>query len=567
MDPAPEMFTAAALLEWAGEKTFQRGETYFREGRVRSFQRQGAQVSARVAGKRPYKVKLWARPGGSLEYACECATGREGRLCVHCVAVGLAWLQGDRASTAPDPVRQHLESLPRERLLELLVEATDYDSILRRRLLLEREFSQPRTGPDAAEWKRLLKDAIATKDYIDFEGLPDYAQGIEEVLSPLGALLDRPQPPAALIIELCEYALERMDDVADLADFGDPALSELWHQLQTWHLRAARIDPGDRADLARRLLQHELQSTLGAFRDAAVNYGEVLGRDGLQAYALALSAAWQRVPPLVPGDRPVAVTQGRVQITALMERIAARSGSWPAQLSVRLRDLSTPHDFVGIAEGWRRQGRLKDAVAWAERGWEAFRARPGHAEILRELLAELYLESGRGSEGAAIAWERFAGHPSRRTFEQWLEQSGRAGESREASRERALAHLRTRPATAGADGALLVELLLASGRDDEAWQAAQEHGCGPQEWLRLADRRESGHPNEALAIYRRAAEACLEAGSSASYREAAEHLAKVRRLMERLGHAGEFEAYRADLRRRNQHRRLFVRLLDGLDGG
>lgn len=559
------MFTVTALQEWAGDKTFQRGESYFREGRVRSFQQQGRQVSARVTGKRPYKVKLWAQPGGSLEYSCECATGREGRLCVHCVAVALAWLDGGRVAPAPDPVREHLESLSRERLLELLVEATDYDSILRRRLLLERELGRPRKGPDAAEWKRLLKEAIVTKDYIDFDGLPDYAQGIEEVLAPLGALLEQPQPPAALVVELCEYALERMDEVSDLADFGDPALSELWHQLQTWHHRAARLDTsGNRAELAARLLEHELQSTLGAFRDAAVNYAEVLGPVGLRAYAAALTQAWERVPPLGPTDRPVPVTQARVQITALMERIASRAGNWPAQLAVRLRDLSTPHDYVGIAEGWRRQGRVRDAVTWAEKGWEAFRGRPGQAEILRELLAELYLEVGRGQEAAAIAWERFAAQPNRRTYDLWLEQSTRAGEASEASRERALAHLRTRPAAAGADASLLVELLLQLERDEEAWQAAQEHGCAAQDWLRLADRRESRHPNEALAIYRRAAEACLEAGSSASYREAAEHLAKVRRLMERLGHADEFEEYRADLRRRNQHRRLFVRLLDGL---
>ncbi|MBS0661449.1 MAG: hypothetical protein JSR82_24815 [Verrucomicrobia bacterium] len=565
MEPPSDMFTAGALLEWAGEKTFQRGESYFREGRVRSFHRQGQQVSARVTGKRPYKVKLWAQPGGSLEYSCECSTGREGRLCVHCVAVALAWLDGGRVSSAPDPVREHLESLPRERLLELLVEATDYDSILRRRLLLERELNRPRQTPDAAEWKRLLKEAIVTKDYIDFEGLPDYAQGIEEVLAPLGALLDQPQPPAALVVELCEFALERMDDVSDLADFGDPALSELWHHLQNWHLRAARLDQnGDRAELARRLLQRELQSTLGTFRDAAVNYADVLGPDGLRAYAAALTHVWERVPPMGPGDRPVEVTQERVQITSLMERIAARAGSWPAQLAVRLRDLSTPHDFVAIAEGWRRQGRAKDAVLWAERGWEAFRGRSGQAEALRELLAELYLEVGRGQEAIAIAWERFAAQPSRRTYELWLDQAGRAGEPSESARERALAHLRTRPSGAGADASLLVELLLQGGRDDEAWQAAQEHGCSPQEWLRLADRRESRHPTESLAIYRRAAETCLEAGSSASYREAAEHIAKVRRLMERLGHADEFEEYRADLRRRNQHRRLFVRLLDSL---
>ncbi len=559
-----ELFSRESLREWAGDKAFAKGEEYFQDGRVRSFRVEGRSASARVLGQRPYKVRLWSQPGGSVEYSCECPTGRDGRFCKHSVAVGLIWLSGDLHPSKPDPLRRYLASLPRERLEELVVEATDYDSILRRRLTLEQAIKEARPVPETVQWKKLIREAIATKEYIDYDAIPDYSQGIEEVLQPLEAVIEGGPAGAALGVELCEYTLAEMDKVTELVDFGDPALSDLWQLLHTWHLRACRTAKPEPVSLATRLLKSEIESALGNFRDAATTYATVLGPEGVRAYAHALDLEWRALLPLGPGDRPASIEQRRVQITALMERIAVTADDWHAIVEIKSRDLSTAHDFLAIAEGYHRRGRTLEAITWAERGWEAFRARPGQGDSLRELLADLYHETGRSKEAMAIAWERFAAQPSLRTFRQLKSHASQAGEPEGAAVERALAHLRTRPAGSGSDGSLLVELLLAEDRADEAWEEAKVRECAPHWWLRLADQRETRDPAEALAIFRRATEACVEAGSGASYREAAEHLARVRRIMERLGRREAFEEYRAALRAKNQHRRLFVRLLDSL---
>ena len=77
-----------------GEEALTRGERIFGAGRVDSLRAGPDRASARVRGSaRFYRVKLW-RSRGELLYNCSCPAGRDRLFCKHCVAVGLAWLQG-----------------------------------------------------------------------------------------------------------------------------------------------------------------------------------------------------------------------------------------------------------------------------------------------------------------------------------------------------------------------------------------------------------------------------------------------------------------------------------------
>ena len=563
MPAQPEPFDRAALRQWAGDKSFLRGEEYFREGRVRGLKIEGRVVSARVNGRRPYKVRLWGQASGGVEYSCDCPDGREGKFCRHCVAVGLAWLTGDERGGKPDPLREYLKKLPRERLVELMIEATDYDSILRRRLTLENALREAGARPEPASWKKLIREAIATKEYIDYEALPDYAQGIEEVLRPLPEAIENGAP--ALAIELCEFALAEMDKVPDLVDFSDPALAEIWQQLHDWHLRACRVTKPDPVSLARRLLKVEMDSALGNFRDVATSYSAVLGETGLRAYAEVLEDEWAKVPPILPGERPASIDERRVHLTAMMERLVAGAQNVHALVAVKSRDLSTPHDFVGIAELYRQRGRILEAITWAERGWEAFKDWHAQADDLRELLPHLYLEAGRADDATRVAWERFADRRSLEAFHDLLTHVRRAGGNARNSTERAIAHLREQAAREIEQDGVVVEILLGEGRAAEAWELARAHGCPSHLWLKLAEQRERRNPGDAVAIYRRAAEGFIAGGSGTSYRQAAEYISRIRRLMERQGRPGAFEAYRAELRETHKSRRPFVRLLDAME--
>lgn len=157
--------------------TWERGERYFRDGRVGEVTRRGGALHATVEGGAPYRVKIWVR-GDQLAYACTCPSAESGFFCKHCVAVALTWLTptADRTTApplvrklhlaAPSPpdtlaplaesepppspgstpvtdgaarwqpgrVHRHLRALPAELLADLLLDLAESDEPLRARL-------------------------------------------------------------------------------------------------------------------------------------------------------------------------------------------------------------------------------------------------------------------------------------------------------------------------------------------------------------------------------------------------------------------------------------------------
>ena len=81
------------MLELAGETYFERGEGYHRGGHVHDLVEHAGVVVAKVVGTEDYRVRLWSEDG--LDFACDCPLGVDGEFCKHCVAAGLAWLDGD----------------------------------------------------------------------------------------------------------------------------------------------------------------------------------------------------------------------------------------------------------------------------------------------------------------------------------------------------------------------------------------------------------------------------------------------------------------------------------------
>ena len=576
--PKPQdFFNREMLRELAGDKAFPKGEDYFRDNRVRGLKVEGANVQARVSGARPYLTRILGQAGGGFEYSCDCPVGRDGGFCKHLVATALAWLAGHERGGRPDPLRDHVEKLSRERLVDLLLEAMDYDGILRRRLALETLLPTPDAVPEPEELRKLIREAIITKDYIDYDALPDYAQGIEEVLQPIPRLIKESTAGADLARHLCEYSLMQMEKVAELADFGDPALTDLWQKLHEWHLAACRKSRPDPRALARLLLDSEIASPLGNFRDALTTYGPILGEAGVRAYGERLEAEWNRLPTLRPGDATPRPAELRVQVTALMERLVERSGDLDLLVRVRSRDLSTPHDFLSLCELLHRRGRLADAIKFASEGWAIFAGERPHADELRLLLAGYLLEAGRADDALQLIWQRFREHG---TLEAWqalrrhVEKAGRAAGVPWADwNARAITFLREKfaaeaegTARHAALGRTLVELFLADDRPADAWELAPSLGPLPDHlWIRLAEARERSHPRDAIEIYQGAATRCIAAGTSSAYRKATEYISRVRRLLEQQGRAGAFEQYRAELRRSHRNKRSFLRLLDTLE--
>ena len=627
-----------------GEEALTRGDRIFGAGRVDSLRAAPDRASARVRGSaRFYRVKLW-RSRGELLYNCSCPAGRDRLFCKHCVAVGLAWLHGapprdegeedaDPSSPAsdlhpvhdhpahppaaagddrshpgydtgpdapaepppvpPEEVRAHVASLDKRRLVDLVMEALDYDEILRRRLMLETTGAPAGRRLDAERlevYRRLLVEAIETGEYVDYDAMPDYVQGIEEALRPLHALLENHQPGA--VIELAELAVVELDRAADLLDTADGSLNAVYDELQRLHLEACRLARPDPVQLAARLLDYELEGGLGIFNNAANAYADVLGPRGLEAYRRRLTVEWNRLPPLRPPagqkrsraaaareepdeDAPF-LDHRRFQLSALMERTAATAGADPDTLAaVRARDLSSPQDYLGIAQLYARADLPEQAASWAEKGLAAF-PRAGDANdgmaTLRVLLATLYTRLDRREDALSLAWAAFLHHPG-------LERLAALREATPADawpKWRAHAHAHFRTGTGPAGGQLLVEALLAEDDAEAALSAAREvearnpGALRPDLWLALATRLEKSHPADALEILRGQLDGLLDGERALTpsprlLRQTGEILRTLRSLFTRVGRPAEFTTLRARLRTTHRHHRGLVRLLDSLD--
>ena len=605
MSAAPDRFLSRPLLrQLAGERLFARGEQCFALGSVRQIRAGKDRISARVAGARTYRVKLWRRRG-ELQFRCDCDEGRTETFCQHCVAVGLAWLSHPEEPGAPtadaaegagnserDEARReeerlrlaaHLRTLAPERLASLLLEATDYDEILRRRLLLEafgiapspeaRAARAPRPArPEVAAYRQLLREAIQPGGLVDFHSMPDYAQGIEEAIAPLAGWLRRGWNEE--VMALVEFAVVELDAAADRADAGDPLLNRVYDDLQRYHLAACRHAALDVRALAARLLHYELEGGLGSFNNASKTYADLLGGEGQSAWRSLLIREWRKLASSAAnGPPPPAIDHRRFQIQMLMERLADAEGDRPALLALKQADLHGVHDHVARAEWLESIGRPAEAILGAEAASRQFTG-PHEKRVWRDFLIGAYQRAGRHEAAISLAWEEFQEAADLEHFRLlknlvlghdaslWPEWRGRALAWMRAD----AANLESRPGrTAPAtppDRSRLVEILLDEKLDDDAWDIASADGCRGDLWLLLADRRAQEHPDDALAIYQRQIDQTLAATGPHVYREAVELLTRVRALLHCSGRAPEYGHYLAALRSTHRKKRAFLRWLD-----
>lgn len=148
MQPFAHVLHRDAVRLLAGTAVFSRGEAYFREGRVASFDLGKGAISAEVRGTKVYRARIWVK-GEGLAYVCPCPFGREeGAFCKHLVAMALAFLReksGTESAAPPAPDRYStlalaLERLPPVELVDAVVRAARRERAVL--LALEEELSR-----------------------------------------------------------------------------------------------------------------------------------------------------------------------------------------------------------------------------------------------------------------------------------------------------------------------------------------------------------------------------------------------------------------------------------------
>jgi uncharacterized Zn finger protein len=565
-----ENLTYDAMLELAGQTYFDRGEDYHSGGHVYDLVEHAGIVVAKVSGTADYRVRLWVEDG--LAYSCDCPLGVDGEFCKHCVATGLAWLEGGSAGHGPadsvtmDDVQAYLEAQEKDFLVGIVMEQAMEDEGLRERLSLR---ASRMGGLNLSAFHRALDDAVRFDD--DYYGPPwEYASGIQNVVEAIAELLE--DGFGAEVVELSEYALARVEEA--LRHDLDGTIGDVIEELEKIHLQACKRAKPDPEALAKRLFDWELGSDHDTFFDALDTYAEVLGERGIAEYWRLAEEEWADVPALGPAreDRPRYYGR-RERLTEIMQVLAYRSGDVEAVVAVKSKDLSSPFAYLGIARLYKVAGESEKALEWAEEGARVFPG-GGHRE-LRRFLADEYHDRGRHEEAMALIWKDLEEAPRLHVYQDFKVHADRAG-TWEHWREEVLGFLRQDIARKkeeskrsyvmfAVDNSELVGILLWEGNFEEAWHEAKEGGCSDRLWLDLAARREGSHPEDSLAVYQERIESFINQTNNKAYKEAYELLLRVRELMDRLGRQAEFEEYVELIRLGYKRKRNFMKLLDGME--
>ena len=576
-----DLITRAALEELAGTAAYRRGEEYFSAGVVERLLATDDRVAARVEGTEIYRVELRRADDGELGYDCTCPRAGDGYFCKHCVAVGLAWLaeqagkgrtvagKARRSNLKPawDGIRAYLTRQKPEALIELLLDAAQRDDRLYRSLSLNAE----RAGGDgtaAKAFRKAIDDVVRVRDFIDWRQARAFAANVEEVVDSLEELL-KPDAAAALV-DLCEYAIERLENSLQQIDDSNGETGAIVQRLGELHLKACSMARPEPCALAERLFRFEMTLPFGLCPFDTATYEGPLRKPGLRRFRELAETEWQKLKPLTARET---YDGRRSRITHIMERLAEADGNMAELAAIKARDLSSSYRYLDVAETWVRAKRPDEALKWAERGLKAFRERPDNR--LRDFLVAAYLDRGRNDEALQLTWIQFEDEPRLQHFKKLRDVAGKLGVW-PAQRTRALSLVAQVTARAAAatnkwkpkpskpDQSLRVEIALWEQDLDAAWTAAHEGSCNRHLLLDLAGKLEKLRTADAVSLYRRVVPSIVGQTNNNAYAEAIKVIQRAGNLMRVRGEARQFSDYLAELHVEFKAKRNFIKMLDGI---
>lgn len=549
-------FTEDELLRTAGPKSFERGLGYVES--VEELEVTGAEVNAVVTGSFEYDVTLW-RAREALVGECSCPWSQEGNFCKHCVAVGLAALAlrlpGPAPTVASAGLEEWLAALSEEQLRDELRALIRGDRGLRRRFELRAAQANEDTAGVRSLVRRLLR--VGPRGFIDYEDSHDYAADVREAAEAISTLIDKGR--AAEAVEIAREAVADGVDALSSADDSDGAITEQVARLRSLHLRACLESGPEPAALAAYLAGHNLgEDEEHEHEYDLAEYAELLGATGSAQVEEAYRDAYRRNP-------------GGAREKQLMERLIRAEGDIDALVGLLSRDLdSRGYQHLRIAQELEAAGRAPQALRWAETG---LREATGFIGTdLVDFVALRYAQAGRMDDLLALRRARFLAEMTVSHYELLREAAQRNGVWAQ-ERERAMAVLREDLAKQGPKaqfgmGPVMIDILVAEGDHESAWEVAQKASSEPQR-LKLAALIRAQRPTEALEVYRTALARLRGQTGEDVYHRALEMLQGIKACHELLGRQAEFDAYLHEFRRDQRRKRNLIRLLDaaGLAAG
>jgi hypothetical protein len=547
-------FDIDALRELAGDKVFARGQAYHQAGQVTILAIEKSRVVARVSGSEDYRTALTGF-GKTIGGDCSCPAFADFGFCKHLVATALTANDSDEVDDGTlGRIRRHLLSLGTEALAAMVLDLAERDESLFRRLEMEATAASDDDDTLFARYGKAIKDATRTGSFVPYREAAGWASEVEAVLERVAALV--PQGRGALALRLVDIALSRLEEAINEIDDSDGWCGGLLDRAQEIHLAACCAVRPDPVDLARDLFSREVEGDWDSFHGAAAEYADVLGDAGLAEFRRLAAEAWAKIPPLPAGRRARDdFSSQRHRLAVIMDFFAEREDDIDARIALRTHDLTSPRQYLNLAQFCLSHGREADALRHAEDGLWLFEDDPPD-ERLVGFAVDLHLKAGRTSEAEALLWRAFGKRASLDLYRKLRDMGGVA------ARDRALAALRARLGKAPQSrwdfpADLLIRVLMVEALFDEAWATVHNHGASGSLQETLARASEATHPKEALAVYAARIDQLVLAGGNPNYEEAYALLAR----MAPLRVAADQAAHVLALKTRFKAKRNFMKLL------
>ena len=549
-------FDPETVRSLAGDRSFTRGEAYFRDDQVTILSLASDRVLAEVVGTEDYRVTLSGQ-GRTIGGSCTCRAFEGYGFCKHMVAVALsanaAGPEGAGGDDALGRIRTHLRELGTDALVAMVVELAERDLALFRRLDSAASVARADDKTLEPSLRKAIDQATRTGGYIEYREAAGWVSGVEAVLDTISGLASGVR--AELALRLIEHAFRRIEKAVESMDDSDGHGGALMDRAQEIHLAAVNAARPDPVRLARDLFARETRGSFDTFYGAAETYAEALGEIGLAEYRRLATEAWSNRPAQMGKRRAVeAETIDGFRIAPILDYFAERDGDVEARIAIRAKDLSTPWRYQQLAEFCREQGRDDDALRYAEEGlWKVEDDEPDDGLV--SIAVELLVKAGRNEDAAAHLWRAFERAPSFEMYQRVCKLGGAAS-----GRALAILEAQTRTPRAGLWGFPaddLVRALIHEKMFDEAWAAVQRHDASEQVKEALVEATETTRPRDAITFYATKVERLVNSGSGNSYEQAAKLIGRLAQLRDPAEHA----AYMADIKERFRRRRNFMRLL------
>ncbi len=438
-----------------------------------------------------------------------------------------------RGRSAETPIEQVIARLDKAQLVEVISAATERHSDVERVVRLV----AARADGDLAALRTAVDQGLRTRRFLDYRESMAWAHAARPVVAELDKVAV--DAPSRELVELVQRAIGHVVKVIMHADDSSGLIGDVAHELLRVHAKACDAGVADPAKLARWMFRFRFEDQ-DFFEVDPVRYADALGEPGLRAYRAAVESA---------SPRSFAARYAH-------ERLAILDGDIDELVRLLGGDLSGPHQFGRVAEAMVELDRPDLALDWATRGIE--KTSGWQIANLYDLACKLHVQAGSPSEALRLRRAHHERTPSGSTYGALRSAAG-ACDAWHLERDAA------RQALARSDRRAFISVLLDDGDDELAWNAASRSASDELDQellLRLADRRQSSHPSEALIVYTRVVDEILVETDRRAYRRAVQILKQARAAAQAAGETDAFEANVARLRELHRRRPTFIATLD-----